>query len=988
MLAFRLNGWIGYVFFASSVLCAAHGRDFESPLAPEEARRHFKLAPGLEIELVVSEPVVADPVAIRFDERGRMWVVEMRDYPHGPAEGEPPRSRIVVLEDRDDDGRYEHSVVFADKLLFATGVQPWKGGVFVTMAGQVAYMKDTDGDGKCDQRETWYKGFAQQNSQLRANHPRLGIDNQIYIANGRRGGAVVDAREPQAKPVSISGMDFRFDPLTRKFEAVSGIGQFGLTFDDFGNRFVCSNRNPVKHIVLPNRYLERNPHAAISTVFQDVASAGAASHIFPISRAWTTSNLHAGQFTAACGVHVYRGAALGKAFRGNVFTCDPTGNLVHREIMMPAGPTFVSQPARKGVEFLASPDEWFRPVNHAVGPDGALYVVDMYRAVIEHPQFMPTELKNRPDLLLGNDRGRIYRIRSADAGVVQAAACQDVETVAKLKSGKLWDLLGSNNPWLRDTAARLLLERQDKGVAGQLDAKSFRTGSARARANQLWLLAGLDLLQKTHVISALSHSHPQVRRQAVILAEPWIAEGDDEVLQRVRQLANDPSGAVVFQVALSLAPANGRADESALWQIISKHLGDAWIERGVRIAAADQADSLAIRLLSKKHSAGLDEDDARGLIMELLAQSVSQGSQAERTELLKQVVATDSITGRHRLAAFLALAQSLAKRRSTIDSLVKAANDSELETAVEEVVDQANRIVGDSKGSIPSRIEAIELLGLTSQAGTLSKLAAAGNAQEIRTGAIRALSGAAGTPDIWQSLLANFAAESPAVRSAILSGALARSERTALLLDEVEAGRIKAAELDRSTAGRLLKHRDAKLRARAKTLLANAVPADRQKVLQQYQVVLNMKSDPKRGRLVFQKNCANCHRIGDLGVNVAPDISDSRTKQPAQILADVLQPNRAIDNNYVGYNVITSDGRVLSGILTSETATTITLKQPEGKSVTLLRSEIDEIRSSGVSLMPEGLEKNIPHQAMADLISFIKNWRYLDGKIPLSDGSQ
>jgi putative heme-binding domain-containing protein len=216
-----------------------------------------------------------------------------------------------------------------------------------------------------------------------------------------------------------------------------------------------------------------------------------------------------------------------------------------------------------------------------------------------------------------------------------------------------------------------------------------------------------------------------------------------------------------------------------------------------------------------------------------------------------------------------------------------------------------------------------------------------------------------------------------------LDGLLARADRTMLLLDEIEVGRVKTAEIDRNRTSRLLKHGNAEIRKRAAKLFANAIPADRKTVLADYQVVLKMKSDPQRGRLVFQKNCANCHRIGDLGVNVAPDISDSRTKKPVQILTDVLQPNRAIDANYISYSVRDTNGRVLTGILASETATSITLKQAEGKEVTLLRSEIDQIRSSGQSLMPVGLEKDISHQQMADLISFIKNWRYLDGRTPL-----
>ena len=216
-----------------------------SPLSPAEALRQFVLHPQLSLELVAAEPDVVDPVAIRFDEDGRMWVVEMRDYPNGPAPGKPPTSQIRLLEDRDGDGRYETSHVFADKLLFETGIQPWRGGVIVTLAGRVEYMRDTDGDGRADIRQTWFTGFVEQNSQLRANHPTFALDNHLYVANGLRGGQVVATKKEwagSAAPVSISGMDFRFNPVGGAYESVSGNGQFGLTFDDFGNRFGCSRR--------------------------------------------------------------------------------------------------------------------------------------------------------------------------------------------------------------------------------------------------------------------------------------------------------------------------------------------------------------------------------------------------------------------------------------------------------------------------------------------------------------------------------------------------------------------------------------------------------------------------------------------------------------------------------------------------------------------------------------------------------------------------
>ena len=383
-------------------------------LSPQESLKQIVVDTGLTVELAANEPNVIDPIAIRFDEDGRMWVVEMRDYPLGPTKEFPARSRISILRDMDNDGFYETATVFADNLSFATGLQPWKGGVFVTSAGKVAYMKDTDGDDKADINQTWYTGFAQVNQQLRANHPTLALDNHIYIAAGLRGGTIADAQHPEVKPVSISGRDFRFDPLSRKFEAVTGEAQFGLTFDDYGNRFVCANRDPTIHMVLEDRQLKKNPLVTVDAVLEHVVFGSAYTPVYPIGRTWTTSNLHAGQFTAACGLEIYRGDALPANNYGDVFICEPTGYLVHREDIKPNGVTFAESYATHTTEFFASRDEWCRPVNLALGPDGAMYVVDMYRQIIEHPEWMPEELRHRPNLRAGSDRGRIYRVAAKD----------------------------------------------------------------------------------------------------------------------------------------------------------------------------------------------------------------------------------------------------------------------------------------------------------------------------------------------------------------------------------------------------------------------------------------------------------------------------------------------------------------------------------------------------------------------------------------------
>lgn len=304
----------------------------QSPVAPEASLQHFVVHPECRIELVAAEPDVMSPIQIAFDADGRMWVMEYSDYPNGPSEGEPGRSRIRILSDDNGDGRYENPRTFVDKLLFATGLAFWRDGVIVTSQGSVDFLRDTDGDLVCDDRQTWFRGFSAENPQLRANAPTFAIDGHFYVASGLRGGTVAAARDDWAqgaKPVDLSSRDFRFDPLTGACEAVTGPSQFGIAIDDWGNRFTCDNRRPCTQVVIEDRYAQRNPKLAIAAAVHNVARSGEQSRVFPISKFWTTSNLHEGQFTAACGICNFRGTALPLQFYGQHFVCDPTGNFVH-----------------------------------------------------------------------------------------------------------------------------------------------------------------------------------------------------------------------------------------------------------------------------------------------------------------------------------------------------------------------------------------------------------------------------------------------------------------------------------------------------------------------------------------------------------------------------------------------------------------------------------------------------------------------------------
>ncbi|HJT30832.1 MAG TPA: PVC-type heme-binding CxxCH protein [Pirellulales bacterium] len=953
-----------------------------SPLEPEEALRHFRLAPGLAIELVAAEPEVIDPVAARFDEEGKLWVVEMRDYPNGPERGAPPLSRVKCLEDADGDGRFETARLFADQLLFATGVQPWHGGVIVTYSGRVEWLKDTDGDGRADVRETWFTGFAEENPQLRANHPLFAIDNYVYVANGLRGGMIASTWRRDHREISISGRDFRFEPLHGAAEAVSGNGQFGLTFDDFGNRFICNNRNPLMHVVLEDRYLARNPMLAVPGVVNDVAAAGDASHIYPLSQAWTTSILHAGQFTAACGAHIYRGDALPERFYGDGLTCEPTGSLVHCESLSPAGASFAGRPEREGVEFLASPDGWFRPVNLTTGPDGALYVVDMYRAVIEHPQFVPDELKNRPDLRDGDDRGRIYRIVKADWRRPPRPKLPLTDPTALAK------LLAHPNAWWRETAARLLYERQNRQVAPTLATMVQQAPDPRTRVQALWLLSGMRELDADLLQQAMNDPAARVREAAVLLSERLLDE-TPALRHRVIELAGDPDARLRFQVALSLGFAPGDDVIAPLARIALRGADDVWTRRAVLTSVGTRPGKLMIAMIEglkkTKPSDGtwhLLDDTARLVGARHEAAEVSDVLKA--LSVLKPSESSDAM----RLTVLSGVARGVRGRGMTWQAMTDRLSDSAARDAAREIFSQAAETARRNQASAEARQRACAALAYASDElalGVLPEIIQAAAEQPLRLAAIAALA-AHDTPRVAELLLADLPQQTPVARHAVIDALLARPDRAGRLLGELAAGRLKPAELDPAQAQRLLRHSDPRLRARAGQLLAAALPADRAKVVAQYQSSLELKADPEHGREIFKKNCATCHRIGDLGVDVAPSIADSRTKTQQQLLTDILEPSRAIDNNYVSYSATTNDGQSFVGIVAAETASSITLKLPEGKTVSLLRGDIDELRSNGVSLMPEGLEKNISVQEMADLISFIKNWRYLDARLPARAG--
>ena len=342
--------------FLLSCLVAPFGcskRNESGPLTPEQALRRFRIKNDLAIEIFAAEPDVISPVEIAWDEDGKAFVAEMLDYPTDPPPGVLPRSRIRLLRDLDGDGRIDHSIIFAEHLLQVTSLLPWNKGLIVTAAPEILFLKDTDGDGKADLRKVLFTGFAQGSAEHRVSSLRFGLDNWIYAGNDGQAGQIKFTERPEAPAISISGGDFRFRLDRGLFEAESGPAQFGLTFDEWGHRFLTQNTIHVRQALIPMRYLKRNPYLAASVSALDISDHGQPSApIFPLTRPqrWREERTRlrqkrneenqssrveyaGGYFTAASGGTLYSGDQLPPAYRGNLFTGDVSANLVHRDVL-------------------------------------------------------------------------------------------------------------------------------------------------------------------------------------------------------------------------------------------------------------------------------------------------------------------------------------------------------------------------------------------------------------------------------------------------------------------------------------------------------------------------------------------------------------------------------------------------------------------------------------------------------------------------------
>lgn len=964
--------------------------EFGGPLSPTQAIASFRIEEGLRVELAASEPATAGPVAVAFDEKGRMFVVEDRGYPTGPPPGQPPAGIIAVLEDTDGDGRYDKRTVFADGLTFPNGILCWRGGVFVTCAPDIYYLKDTHGNDRADLRKVVLTGFDDTTTtQLRVSHPTLGLDGWIYLTSGLTGGKVMSPQHPERPVVEFKKSDSRFKPDTLEFETVAGAGQFGMSFDEFGHRFICSNRNPLQHIVLESHYLKRNPYLPFSETVQDVAPFGDAAKVWPISPDTTTASFipelmsapHAGTFTSACGCLIYRGDMLGANFPGNAFVCEPAQNLVQRQVLYPAGATFRARPAHERVDFLTSPDTWFRPVFAAEGPEDALYICDMYRKVIDHPQYLPEAVRLSADFNAGKDKGRIYRIRSESASS-QALVAARRPKLDRLNTSQLCATLTTNNGWSRGTAFRLLLERKDKSMLSSLERLVRNPSSLpQARVAALRLLDSAGELDLQTLESALGDHNPGVREQAIELAQARLGNSA-ELLSLVSRLGDDPDPRVRFECALALGESDSPSKMNVLATIAMRDAADTWTRVAVLSSVGTRAQEFFETLIGTAPAS----PEAMAAIMTDLSRIFGLSQPSETCLVLLNEI-TAAIHGSEvswQPAAIEGMAEGLRSRglaRDGLSPLMSLVWGDSAEarlgrTRLDELIGGARKTARSSDAPLSRRLAAIGLIGQgdADESGSfLLSLLTPEEPTQVQAAAARAC-GRLEDPALGRALIARgrWRAYLPAVREAVLAVLMSEPRYLSTLLDGLEKGDIQTWSIDPARRRQLMQHKDQAIKQRAVALFKNEGGGDRQKVYQDYKSVLRLPAVAKNGHEVFKRNCAQCHTHSGEGVAVGPDLTSVHNQPAEALLLHILIPSYEIVPGYTSYDIETKDGRVLTGLIASETATSITLRRSLGASDSILRSNIATVSSSGLSLMPDELEKTMTRQELADLIAFLK----------------
>ena len=1006
-------------------------QDAPQPLSPSDSAAKIQLPTGFRIELVASEPLIREPSCLAFDERNRIFVCELHGYnieghldvtelnKTGVLDKQVRRIRwelrggkiaeeaarrqfgvVKLLTDSDGDGVMDQATVWADDLPPCYGVLPAREGVIVVCAPDILYLGDRDGDGKPEIRETLFSGFRTRVLERGINNPRWGLDNWIYIGGGGTGGTIQGPR--LAQPVELGNTDFRIKADGSALEPVTGrVGTFGLTINDAGDRFPSTGGRPATYALpLPHRYLTRNPYVATPDTTYSAATYNrgfriSQPHPWRVKRqqdpAWvkfygareTNSNF----FSGGCSNEFYGDRLFPATYRGNLFYCEPSLNIVHRCILERSGAGYQGQRAanEQESEFLASTDQWFRPMNLRVGPEGALYIVDMYREIIEDYSAIPRFLQQQYGLDRGSQHGRIWRL------LPTGQRPRKWVDFSQLTGRQLARATADTSLWRRLTAQRLLVERQDTSVASLLSQQLQADVSPQACLHALYTLDGLGRLTPADVAVALQHTHYTVRLHALRLAEHWLHD-DEQLMADLHTMRYDTDPAVRLQLAMTAGAGPLRESLDILATLAQKHGEERWMEAAILSSASDRSGELLLRLLQSS----LPSPGTRRLLEPLAITLAARRDGPAMSRTLALLTTRDSTSQALVLAGLVkgitrgkqpvpraedgwaALTRLLAsqadKVRESATQLaahLPLANPAQLKAIFAEATAHAL----DENSPLSQRQQAIHVMASASfdQLSPLAgRLLEVRQPLELQLAAVTAL-GASRDDRVATLLLEKWSGFTPELRSIVLRTIFARSNRLAALLTALEQNVVRGTELTASERELLLTHPDQQLARRAQALLVEATTdTELQRRIDTYQRALQNPRNVKRGEQLFTKHCLACHQLQEAGHAVGPRLGSTINRPDETILLDLLDPSGRIEAEYRSYTAITEDGRSFTGVLASESPTSITLRKEKNATETLLRRNLEFLRASAVSLMPANLHEQLGPQDVADLIAFLR----------------
>jgi len=942
----------------------------------------FQIEAGFTLELVVSEPLIADPVDIQFDEHGNVFVLQMPGYPF-----EDKQSSVILLKDENQDGVFDQGIEYADRLQLASSILPYQNGLLVAAPPYLLHIKDTDGNDVVDQRDTLMSGFSTGNLQHNYNGLSFGIDNWIYAANGGNSGKPFWWGDEQ-DVVDLQGDDLRFRLDTKEMERVGySSGGFGLAFDEYGRMFQTHNLEHVSQLVFPSRY-------SVGTVLPDAhALANISNHeenglarIYPIGEQESRVNHpeQSGYFSGSCGITYYGGASLGSNYDQTIWVADVVLNLLHVDRISEKGSAMEADRLLEKHDFLASTDRAFRPVNMTVGPDGAMYVVDMYRKVIEHPEWIPDDIERTLDLEAGKDQGRIYKITKVDKSPDQI----DFDLFNN-QAGKI-AALNSKNQWVRTTAQRLLVD-VDLAEESIFELQStVEQGGSYAKTHALWVLHHHDVLDPKLLLQSLQSSDAGLLENALQIAESYLVNEDIRAVcisllesnaQRVRMQA----GLTLSTLPVKIFNIHSREILEAINRSSELEM-DQWNVAALTLAAKDQKTSLFKNMMTSKGSNELlsalalaSANDETKLYEMLTAIADSDIEDSSKMEIIDAMIESadsksKSTTIRTVLEdvekeATLPLMTSIWKLRGKLNLTPSAKFLEYSKTAVAQV---QNKTLTEEE-----RLQQLEILALLPhklKSKTLYKLLSNKEPISIQDGALQQL-WQTKEKGIGQKLVSLWSGLGPHARRVASDILLYNEENHDALLTGLESNAINIGEMNFDLERRrtLLWWTDnERTKRRAEALFSDAGVVNRKEVIHQMKDALSLQGSSNNGAEVFDVLCGQCHLYGAKGVDVGPALTEINRKSKASLLHDILDPNAAVDTKYINHKLETNAGDIHIGIVASETDERITIKKMGGISETIHKRDIKELSSLGTSLMMEGLEGNMDHQNMADLLAFLQ----------------